>query len=87
MTSSVTQTAGHPAGGVRARPKVLVVLVKTKAVDPGGDGLLQEDKSAGDVGVDEGPPVVRGDVRLVQGGGMDDSGDAPRANHGQRGGR
>src|SRR3546814_5147465 len=32
--SSVTQTAGAPAGGNRASPKTLVVEVKTKAPTP-----------------------------------------------------
>src|SRR5882757_8641876 len=34
LTSSVTQAAGAPGGGVSARPKALVVLVKTKAPRP-----------------------------------------------------
>jgi hypothetical protein len=33
-TSSVTQAAGGPAGGVRASPKTLVVLVKTNESMP-----------------------------------------------------
>jgi hypothetical protein len=33
-TSSVIHAAGSPGGGVRARPNVLVVLVKTKLPTP-----------------------------------------------------
>ena len=34
LTSSVIQAAGEPTAGVNARPKVLVVLVKTNALTP-----------------------------------------------------
>ena len=33
-TASVTQAAGAPAGGTKASPNTLVVLVKTKAPTP-----------------------------------------------------
>ena len=76
---------GHPrrralrAAGVSARPKALVVLVKTKDATPADDRLLQEVERARDVGVDEVLPGVRGDVGLVQRRRVDDGVHAPHA--------
>ena len=79
VTSSVIQAAGAPGGGVSARPKALVVLVKTKAPTPARGRFFQQVQRAGDVGVDEVLAAVRGHVRLVQRGGVEHGIDAAHA--------
>ena len=64
--------AGAPAGGTSARPKTLVVLVKTNARTPACGGLLEQVQRAGDVGVDEVLARVGRDMRLVQRRGVED---------------
>ena len=74
---------GDPGGGLaRGRDQRVAEYAGGAGVDEGADagrdGLLQQVERAGDVGVDEVLPAVGGDVRLVQGGGVEHPLDAGR---------
>jgi hypothetical protein len=62
VTSSVTQAAGAPEGGVSALPKTLV----NERADPGNRGLFQKIKRTRDIGVNETLPAVSDDMGFVQ---------------------
>ncbi len=71
-TSSVTHAAGSPAAGVRAEPKALVVLVKTKASTRAATACFEQRQRPRDVDVDEVLPGMGCDVGLVERRGVDD---------------
>jgi hypothetical protein len=67
VTSSVTHAAAVPAGGVKALPNALVVLVNTNEMTPAATASFQKIECSGDIGIDEALPAVSHDVRFVEG--------------------
>ncbi len=65
-TSSVTQAAGAPAGGIKASPKTLGGAREEERVDARLHSPLQEVERPRDVDVDEFPPEMSRDMGLVQ---------------------
>ena len=70
-TSSVTQAAGAPGGGVSASPNALVVLVKTKAATPAATASSSRLSVPVTLVSTKSWRLWRRDVRLVQGRGVE----------------